>query len=117
MTDEQKFMGMIGLLKANVKTAREATMTGAFKKSRNALMQTYNNVYEEMQKLGIIPEGFFNLADENSTIDDIGVLSRNLVEFVSGALGKSSDPDRVSFQDMFANFGEIFGNGASEGED
>ncbi|MBT3276135.1 MAG: hypothetical protein HN368_23505 [Spirochaetales bacterium] len=117
MTEEQKFMGMMGLLKANVKTAREATMTGAFRKSRGALMQTYNNVYTELQKLGLIPEEFFNLADENSTLDDIGVLSRNLVGFLEASLGKGSDSDGVSFQDAFANFGEIFGESNSEVED
>ena len=116
MTEEQKFMGMIGLLKANVTTAREATMTGAFRKSQSALMQTYNNVYAELQKVGVIPEGFFNLADENSTIDDIGVLSRNLVGFLEAAFGKNSDPDRMSFRDAFANFGEVFGETDSEGD-
>ena len=117
MTEEQKFMGMLGLLKSNVTTAHEATMTGAFRKSQKALMQTYNNVYKEMQKIGVVPEGFFNLADENSTIDDIGVLSRGLVGFLEAALGKSSGPSDFSFQDTFSNFGEIFGEGTSEVDD
>lgn len=116
MTAEQKYHGMIGLLKANANTAQTATMTGAYKHSKNALMQTYNNVYRELPKLNLIPEEFFGPADESLTIDDIGVMSTHLVGFLEGAYGKKHEVAGNQLLEKLADAGVVEIEATSVGE-
>lgn len=101
------------MLRTNAKTAERASLTGAFGDSR-VLCDTYNKIYDAFRKMDLIEEELFSRADENTSIDDVGVMSRNLLSYLEATIDidyrKHRFDGNFDFRDFdFRDFEEMFG--------
>ena len=104
MNREREINGMIRVLESISKTAREASLTGAFSEGKGAAIRQYNAVLKRLEEMGEIPQGLFPHLDEDASFDDVGVASGQLESYLRGVL----EPERKETEERKAT--PIFGD-------
>lgn len=78
---------MFGILTANARIAREASLTGVLGDSTQTLISAYNRIIKALREMECLDELFFEEAPPGATMDEIGVMSEHLSKFFQSRFG------------------------------
>lgn len=96
---------MYGILTANARIAREASLTGVLGDSTQTLVSAYNRIIKALREMECLDELLFEEALPGATMDEVGVMSEHLSKFIQqrfgcGVLDKPEEDERAGIAEL-----------------
>lgn len=96
------------MLRATVRMAKDASMTGSLEEGRRSSVTHYNSAVRHLEGLSAIPQGLFLPLAEDAKFDEVGVAAQQLSSYLEDDDGEGTEGTRVTgSNNIFIGLGHL----------